>query len=161
MSSKPPSILHDDWANNMTSRVFLVKTDRPSGSHNDGLSKFHENKANHVTAREADLEVDEDEINQRPKFHWANVLTKKTALAHGDHAFKQTKNLPEISFKQIICPMLTRETNLPLAAIKYVLSKFQTDRQTNRQGTIVVGDIKIPESPQLVPNMASSYEIGR
>ncbi|KAH3780767.1 hypothetical protein DPMN_158589, partial [Dreissena polymorpha] len=90
---EPPSIFHDDWANNMTSRVFLVKTDRPSGSH------FHENKA--------------------------NLIIMKTAPAHGDHAFKQTKNLPEISFKQIICPMLTRETNLPLAAIKYVLSKFQ------------------------------------
>ncbi|KAH3895105.1 hypothetical protein DPMN_019265 [Dreissena polymorpha] len=107
---EPPSIFHDDWANNMTSRVFLVKTDRPSGSHNDGLSKFHENKANHVTAR------------------------VKTAPAHGDHAFKQTKNLPEISFKQIICPMLTRETNLPLAAIKYVLSKFQSALKSPKLG---------------------------
>ncbi|KAH3790949.1 hypothetical protein DPMN_169157 [Dreissena polymorpha] len=76
----------------------------------------------------------------------SNVIKRKTAPAHGDHAFKQTKNLPEISFKQIICPMLTRETNLPLAAIKYVLSKFQqkllqnvkvggnqpTDQPTNR-----------------------------
>ncbi|KAH3894943.1 hypothetical protein DPMN_019103 [Dreissena polymorpha] len=71
----------------------------------------------------------------------SNIIKRKTAPAHGDHAFKQTKNLPEISF-----PMLTRETNLPLAAIKYVLSKFQqkllqnvkvggnqpTDQPTNR-----------------------------
>ncbi|KAH3895302.1 hypothetical protein DPMN_019463 [Dreissena polymorpha] len=77
---EPPSIFHDDWANNMTSRVFLVKTDRPSGSH---------------------------------VFQWTRTIIEQLTFFHEDLKIK------------LASKVLTRETNLPLAAIKYVLSKFQ------------------------------------
>ncbi|KAH3896392.1 hypothetical protein DPMN_020569 [Dreissena polymorpha] len=91
---EPLSIFHDDWANNMTSRLYKEKLTAPLAAmffngpepflnsaleQNDGLSKFHENKANHVTAR--------------------------TDLFHEDLKIK------------LASKVLTRETNLPLAAM--------------------------------------------
>ncbi|KAH3848544.1 hypothetical protein DPMN_090911 [Dreissena polymorpha] len=113
---------HDDWAKNVTSRVFTRKTAPPPGSHliqmtgtifelnshikeTNVLTKFHENWAKNVTSRTIfELFQEINKTNVLTNFHddWAKivtsrVLTRKTAPPPGSHVIQLTGTIFELN----------------------------------------------------------------
>ncbi|KAH3772465.1 hypothetical protein DPMN_173805 [Dreissena polymorpha] len=130
---------HDDWANNVTSRVHVIQLTGTIVKLNsyiketNVLTKFHENWAKNVTSR-----VYKKKLNVLTNFHddWAKIVTsrvftKKTAPPTGGHVFQRTGTTFELNQHIIKTNILTNfKLDRDFIWTK-LLTKFHEDRTIN------------------------------